>query len=325
MVTWNNPPEEGFKPDEMTHKPLYAIWQKEVGESGTPHLQMYLAYESPVRHSRMRTLLPGCHIEPRHGSHKQAKTYCSKLDSRVEGPYEYGDDTTIANSQGQRSDLIGAKRAIEDGASVLELFDSHFGTMVRYGRGMKEYKRLRSEKRMWPMEIIVLVGPTGCGKTRWCYDTFGRSLYAVPAAKSSGTYWDDYDGEETVLVDEMYGNRFSWGFLLQLCDRYPLKVPNHGGFINFSSKRIIFTSNSRVSDWYDQAKICIDPFLRRITHSIECIIPPPPTVLHNSPAAQNEQATFQGQRFEIVSRIFQELSLNEVTHWDKHPLMNQNN
>lgn len=100
------------------------------------------------------------------------------------------------------------------------------------------------------MEVIVLIGDTGVGKTSWAYEHYPE-LYSVPCPKGSGTYWDGYQQQETVLIDEMSGSRFAYTFLLRLLDRYPMTVPVHGGQVPFSSRRVILTSNVHPSEWYE--------------------------------------------------------------------------
>lgn len=149
--------------------------------------------------------------------------------------------------------------------SIAESEETHV-CWIRHHRAMKEYKRLKSEKRMWPMEIITLVGETGTGKTKWAYDNY-PALYSLDHAKQSGCYFDDYDDHDVVLIDEMYGNRFSHGMLLRLTDWQPMKVPIHGGFVNFRPSVIIFCSNSYPSEWYDAEKFVwnLGPLQRRLT------------------------------------------------------------
>ncbi len=169
---------------------------------------------------------------------------------RLEGPWTYGNDDGVPETQGQRSDLAGVKRRLDEGASLVDIADEFPSDFIRYSKGIREVKRLKAPHRNWEMEVIVLYGPTGTGKTRWVVDSYGEDLYSVPDSKSSGTYWDDYDGQETVLIDEMYGKRFSHGFLLRLLDRYQFTVPVHGSSVNFSSRRIVMTSNTHPREWY---------------------------------------------------------------------------
>ncbi len=137
---------------------------------------------------------------------------------------------------------------------------------------MKVYKRTISPPRRHEMEIITLVGETGTGKTRWANETY-PNLYTVPPPKGSGTYFDGYDDHDVVLIDEMYGHRFSHGALLMLTDRYPHTVGIHGGSVNFRPHTIIFTSNAAPSDWYNAEKFpwLGGPLERRLTTGLSRI------------------------------------------------------
>jgi hypothetical protein len=69
------------------------------------------------------------------------------------------------------------------------------------------------------------------------------------------------------VIDDFYG-WLPWSFLLQLCDRYAMRVPTKGGHLPFLSKVIIFTSNVHPSEWYDyisKPHMKLDALLRRIT------------------------------------------------------------
>lgn len=117
------------------------------------------------------------------------------------------------------------------------------------------------------MDIIVVYGPTGVGKTRWAWDMF-PAAYSAPQKG----WFDGYSGEETVIIDEMYGSRYSWSFLLQLLDRYRMLVPFKGGFHQFTSKRIVMTSNVHPEEWYKQSVTKVvwadSPLKRRITRLV---------------------------------------------------------
>jgi len=65
----------------------------------------------------------------------------------------------------------------------------------------------------------------------------------------SGTWWDGYEGQHTVVIDEFY-SWLRYDFFLRLTDRYPLQVETKGGSVHFVSHRIVFTSNTPPSEWY---------------------------------------------------------------------------
>lgn len=56
----------------------YAIVGKEVGESGTPHLQIYVRCVNPIRLSSLTAKWPRAHWEIARGSPRQNIDYCSK-------------------------------------------------------------------------------------------------------------------------------------------------------------------------------------------------------------------------------------------------------
>lgn len=267
--------------------PEYCIYQEEVGDSGTPHLQGYVCFFERMRLPGVRSCVPGAHWEVRRGTHEEAKAYCSKEDTRVGGPYVFGADDKVPRTQGQRNDLIEVKESIDAGEGLRPLYNAHFEPMIRYQRSLMNYRELVAVRRMWPMEIIIYCGGTGTGKTRAAADKYPLAFW-LPPAKKSGTYWDGYDGEETVIIDEMYGNRFAASFLLQLTDRYPLRVPVHGGSVQFTSKRIVFTSNKRPEEWYNEGVGMWKAFERRITIIHDTFAPPEPTILVGSRKAYIE-------------------------------------
>lgn len=230
----------------------YVVFQEEIGEQGTAHIQGYVQFVSKVRGSTVTKLISesfghGARTAAANGSDEQNRTYCTKEEGRLGGPYEYGARQAIAGGKGGRSDLMMVKRDLDAGKSMKMISNDHFGAFIRYARGLKEYKRINTQPRSSPPEIIVYIGPSGTGKSRAALDE-NPGAYWFPAG---GKWWDDYDGESCCVIDEMYGHRFAFSFLLQLLDRYPMKVETKGGFVEFTSTRIVMTSNQEPEDWYD--------------------------------------------------------------------------
>ncbi len=271
----NNPQRPFLEPpidfDSWRRKPLFAVYQLEIGENGTPHFQGYISFERKIQGQGLSNYF-GCepHLEVRAGKHSEAKKYSSKEDTRVEGTqtWYYGDDSTIPEGAGARSDIIRIKRKIDSGASMREIADDDdlHSTWLRNNRGISVYKRMKSTKRRWPMEIITLIGETGTGKSRWANDTY-EDIYPVATPKQSGTYFDDYDEQDQVLFEEMDGSYFSYKGLLKFTDRYPISLPVHHGCVNFNANTIVFTSNDHPDEWYDAIKYpwMGGPLQRRMT------------------------------------------------------------
>lgn len=243
--TLNNPANNGAQLFEGLQYTRYCIFQMEVGENGTPHAQGYIELTKPCRLTAMKNMIPGAHFEPRRGTREQARDYCRKEDTRLEGPFEYGNWS--AGGAGKRNDLAEVKRKIDDGATWEEVADEHFQTYLRYERGLQSYKRLKQPKRNWKTKVIVLVGDAGAGKSHWVRENYPDAYW-----KQNSKWWCGYDSHETVVLDDFYG-WIPWSTLLNVMDCYPLTVESKGGNLNFVAKTVIITSNVPPLMWYDMA------------------------------------------------------------------------
>jgi len=69
----------------------HAVWQVErAPTTGRLHIQAYAEFRSPVRPHAIQRLLPGAHVEESKGSYAQNKAYCTKEETRAEGPFRLG-------------------------------------------------------------------------------------------------------------------------------------------------------------------------------------------------------------------------------------------
>lgn len=279
VFTLNNPTgQEIFEHAQL--KMLIA--NKELGELGTPHLQGYTEWNNPVPLSTCRGLCPTAHWEIRRGSQKEAILYCLKdyLNQEQVPEVLYQDETlaglesfgllTVGVDKEQKlleyistlsakkqSKLLNLKRCIDEGMSERDLWDEDFETMVRHHRALNSYKLVKVTPRSHQMEVIVIYGPTGTGKSKWCAENFPNAYW-----KQLGKWWDAYAAQEEVVIDEFYG-WLQWTTLLRLCDRYPMMVETKGGQVQFTAKTIVFTSNTEPCLWYKDKYF--DAFKRRVT------------------------------------------------------------
>lgn len=266
VFTLNNPGPDD-KPEEWGDV-KYGIYQHEKGMNGTPHLQGYVLLTNSKSLSAMKKLHPSCHFEKRRGSHEQAKAYCSKMESRADedaDPVEWGDEP----AQGKRNDLDDIKLMIDGGATEVEIADEHFGSFIRYNRGFKLYMTLTRPQRDWPTFTTVLWGPPGTGKTMRALAEAGPKAYWLPKPCGTSLWFDGYDGQEHVVIDEYFG----WikrDLLCRMCDRYPLLVETKGGTTSFVPKHIWITSNDHPRDWY--RKVGLGAMTRRLAAPLGEII-----------------------------------------------------
>lgn len=267
--TLNNPDEdEVLVPQSWEEKYKYLVYQLEEGEAGTRHLQGYIAFNNPLDFDTFRKYFPGerAHIEVAKGTAKQNRKYCTKEEGRLDGPWEFG----VMPEQGKRNDILAMKADLDSGASLREISDDYTGLFLRYHKGIMLYKSLHHAPSSEAKTIKCLWGPTGVGKTKHCWDNYPGAYWKARDPCRDIQYWDGYDGEETIVIDEFYG-WLPWDFLLRLTDRYPLRLGVRGSSVQCSARTIVFTSNKHPKDWYRNSGYLWDesnPLKRRFGDNI---------------------------------------------------------
>lgn len=260
-VTWNNYPDTiDWEPLKKVSK--YFIMAKEVGESGTPHLQGYIEFTSQKPLSAIKKLLhKSVHIEKRKGTAAQASDYCKKEDT---DPLIYGK----MSCQGIRQDLVNLMTDIKKKIPEKELMETHT-TMWRFKRAADRYKYLCDiqDKTYQKMKVSIVIGQAGIGKTSWALKQ-DPDLYFL-TREGSQLWWDGYSDQQTVLIDDFYGDDIKYSHLLRLLDGYRFNLPTKGGFVWKKYTHVIITSNNPPETWYKQG---LTPALaRRI--SVRVVLP----------------------------------------------------
>lgn len=232
-----------FKMDERI---AYCIYQlEEAPETKKLHFQGYVLLKSPRTLALMKTILncEQAHLEKRMGNHKQAKEYCEKEESRVDGPWEFGKEP----NQGSRSDLNKVKAKLDEGKSLGEVAEEHFVDFVKYHKAFEKYQTLKIKPRETKPYVIWIYGPSGCGKSKQAFE-FAKSKSTYYYKPAFNKWWDGYTGQECVVIDDYKGG-WEIEYLLNLLDWYPMRVEVKGGSINFNSKWVIITSNKRPAQY----------------------------------------------------------------------------
>lgn len=247
-------------------KMRYLVYQLELcPTTKTPHWQGYVELHQSLRPTTVKKLLGGNpHVEYRRGTRDDARNYCMKEETRAEPPVEHGQ---WVKNQGKRTDLDQIYELIKNGSSDLTLLDQFPSQVIRYGRGIKSAKFIsnaatHSKLRRKNLIVKCYWGPPGCGKTRKAWDEEGHSLFSLTKGNGSTVWFDGYDGEDCLLLDDFYG-WIPYGYLLQLLDIYPVRLEIKGGHCWAAWTRIIITSNKQPSEWYNRSEC--DALLRRIT------------------------------------------------------------
>ncbi len=244
------------------HLVRYLCYQSEIApESKRPHWQGYVELYDDTRLGQLKKILGECHAEIRKGTRSAARQYCLKDETSVPNTrFEFG-VWRIQNSRKRKlCDILKSSMSLAD---IIEDVPHQY---VMYHRGLEKLFSLRLAKRAKTFRkvvVTVLVGPTGTGKTRRAIEEDPDDHFVMPA--SDKLWFDGYNGEKTLIIDDFYGN-IKYGFFLRILDGYELQLPIKGGFIWALWTKVIITSNACPDKWYVRG---YTPALqRRINHVV---------------------------------------------------------
>ena len=232
----------------------YIVWGREVGESGTPHLQGFAQLEKVTKFRTVKTLVgERAHIEKMRGTPAQASEYCKK-----DGQFEEHGELRV---MGQRTDISDAVAAICEASSVAQAAQIVPEFVLKYPRGVQVLLEARQPKRDFKPYVVWLWGATGTGKTRTAVDC--PSYYI----KDNTKWWDGYGHETRIIIDDFDEKCWDLRYLLRLLDRYAFQGETKGGYVQINSREIWITSEFGPDRWYrgtqaDQVMRRID----RVTH-----------------------------------------------------------
>lgn len=274
--TLNNYTEEDVNRLTSIQGVDYLIFGREIGASGTPHLQGYVAFPSRKRLNQCIQLIGQAHFSITRMI-PQSIEYCKKD----------GDFTEIGNppsDKGNRSDLEDFKQSVKDGIySLKELRELHSDVCARYPRFVKEY--LADQKapvlvephplRSWQADlnsvlnlppdarqIIFVVDTVGNqGKSwfaRYYCDMHERSQIIVPGKKADMAFVVD-DSTRVFILDaprSKQGEFIQYDFLEELKNGYVFSPKYESVLKKFKTPHVVVMMNERP----DESKLSSDRF-----------------------------------------------------------------
>jgi len=234
----------------------------EVGDSGTPHVQGFLCFKRPISLLAVKRI-PGmqrCHLETCKGSVQQNRDYCSK-----DGDFhEFG----TVPEQGKRSDLERVAALVNEGKDPLTISEECPVEFIKFHKGISALMSLRSGYRQWKTEVYWYWGPTGTGKSR---EAFAKAMDAESfyVKDPSNKWWDGYNGQKVVVIDDFRRDFCTFSFLLRLFDEYPMSVEVKGATVNFLAEKIYLTTpKNPVNTWEGRTEEDLAQLTRRITQVV---------------------------------------------------------
>lgn len=251
MFTCNNPeiPSEQFLTVLKTiNKARYVVFQLEKGQKGTPHYQGYIEFKEPIRRQTLCNVIKMWY-SPARGTQKQCIAYCTKKDTQLEEPWEWGEPT----KQGTRTDLISFRDEVTEGKTGRELLQKYPTIMAVYPGFYNLCSKLtRKHYQIIGREVILCIGEAGTGKTEYArtYAPY-EDTWLRPVATNK--WFDEYDGQSVAIFDDYGGggSKYKLTDLLRLLHGWTETVPYKGGFTIWKPDTIILTTNYHPALWYN--------------------------------------------------------------------------
>lgn len=230
----------------------YIFAGKEVAPTTlTPHLQGFIVFSVRLSVKGAGDILEEMfsgrrpHVEASKGTVQHNIDYCGKSGATIEfGTAPIRGD---AASRKNKTDYgRGLALALKRDYATLQsedpgLYIRHFKTLKQIGA---ESISVKSEATLEGPCGVLYSGDTGTGKTE-------TAMKFNPYIKlKSNHWWDGYEGEDTVLIDDVGLDWMAknWEIVLNLCDKYPFRCEVKGGMLLIRPKRIILTSNNTLGE-----------------------------------------------------------------------------
>lgn len=219
--------------------------------TGRDHLQGYFYFENARTYpnKQIRKLFEGIHDQVANGSALDNRKYCLKI-REGDIPNEKYEEFGVMPTQGERTDWKRVVSDLQAGASIISVVSEQPHVLPAI-RSLEKFRNMIDKSTHRDVKVILLVGSPGTGKTRWAWENY-PDLYSKP----EGHWWDGYSGQETILLDDYYGD-ISYSTFLKVLDRYPLNLPIKGGFVPAKYTTVIITSNKPFTHWYIESSNAI--------------------------------------------------------------------
>lgn len=257
--TLNNYTDEDLKRIDTYHQghsDSFIIYGKEKGESGTPHLQGYIHLPQPRAFTAIKRIVPTAHIEKAKGTPAENITYCSK-----EGDVTKYGQTPMTQ---QQKNQMKAKRFI-DLAKAGDFKTIEEEMPAKYAQQYRTMHQIATDHMKKPEDLpepcgIWIYGETGCGKT-----TAARTNYGSYFSKPCNKWWDGYQGEDCVIIEDMDPNHSKLAYHLKLwTDKWSFTAEVKGGTRSLRPKKVIVTSQHSIEEVFaSEGEAAIEAIKRR--------------------------------------------------------------
>lgn len=199
-----------------------------------PHLQIFITFKRTYGFKSLKTILgPETHFEA---------SLCSDWNYELKDmKYELQD----FRKQGSRSDRDATIEILTSGGGMRDVCTKHFNYQL-YRTAEKWLTYMEAPREIQDIDIRWYHGSSGSGKTRSVYKEFGTEVFCPITYK----WWDGYDGQEVILIDDFRKDYCKYHELLKLLDEYPYRVEFKGGSRQMKAKTLVLTCPFHWKDTY---------------------------------------------------------------------------
>jgi len=284
QLTINSPLECGLTHEAIIEilalfKPLYWCLTDEIGESGNYHTHVFL-YASPTRFSTLKKRFYTAHIESAKGSILENRDYIlkagekwsDKANTSVVGSFKESGEPPEERTDNQ-PDASALVIGIWEGKSNLEILQE----MPKMALQLQKVDYLRqsilAEKYASDMRDVKAsywYGATGSGKTTNIFNIHeARDICRITSYRKGRVLFDAYNAHDVLVLEEFHSQIPIWD-MLNILDRFPLKLPARYSDRQACYRYVYITSNKPLHEQYrDTHHETFRAFLRRIHSVIE--------------------------------------------------------
>jgi len=235
----------------------YLMYGREIAPTtGTPHMQGFVVFANTRRFSAVSRLFGGrAHWDAARGTNQEAFDYCSKDGDIV----EYG----TMPMRGRSTAYSACCQEVLGGVQPNDIARTNPEVFVRYGRGLRDLcNAVSTPYEHTDVRGIWIVGRPGTGKSRYARDTYKDSLYL----KQQNKWFDNYNGEETILLDDFDKAGDCLGHHLKIwTDRYACTGETKGSQVCLKHHRFVVTTNYTINELFGSDREMYRALLRRFT------------------------------------------------------------
>lgn len=247
FITTNNwKPSHWDMAKKLGDEAEYTIRAQEVGlKKGTPHMHVWLRFKNPRSWDEMVKAFPASDVQIGKG-HDKDQSYLKKTEE--EGGIHWEEQGTMQKGQGARTDSARSKEialATNSMKTVIQECNSY--QAIRMAEVVLKYAE--PARPYGPRKVFWYWGATGTGKS---YTV--ETKYADVFKPTSYKWWEGYDGDKVVLLDDIRGDFCKFHEMLKMTGEGGFRVETKGGSRQAVYDTIYITSHVHPLDMWESVE-----------------------------------------------------------------------